>query len=163
MSTPGIAPRQAEQPQAVQHCPHAQGHLTLEAFSRMTAGGSFSVWELTKSVKLSSELQALRRFIGYHGVHLRDPSQAYVLLQVELNASDTNEFQQVMYAWLDDGRKQTQLQVWQDPASSGEGPRLLLEGTVNLLKLQTAPHKLRLLGGEGGSVPIAILGNIMLR
>ena len=162
-SGPEIAPRHAGQPLAVQQRPQPQDRLTLEAFSRMAAGGAFSVWDITKSVTLSSESQTLRRFIGYHSVHPRHPSRAQVLLQVELAVPDTGEIQQVTAAWLTAKGKQRQLQAWHAPASVGGGLRLLVEGSVDLHQLQTVPHRLVLMGGEGGSVPIATLDNIMLR
>jgi len=161
-SGPEIARRQAGQPQAVQWCPQPQGHLTLEAFSRMAAGGAFSVWDITKSVTSTSEVQALRSFIVYHGVHPRNPSRAQVILQVELTVSASGELQQVTGGWLEVESKQLQIKVWQEPASVGGGLRLLVESSVDLHKLQTAPHKLKLMGGAGGSVHIATLDNIML-
>lgn len=162
-SGPEIAPRQAGQPQAEQRCPQPQGHPTLEAFSRMAAGGAFSVWDITKSVTLTSEVQALRSFIVYHGVHPRDPSRAQVILQVELTVPASGEPQHVTGGWLEVESKRLQLKVWQEPASVGGGLRLLVESSVDLHKLQTVPHILKLIGGEGDSVPFAILDNIMLQ
>lgn len=161
-SGPEIEPRQAGQPQAVQQCP-PQAHPTLEAFSRMAASGVFSVWDITKSVTLSSEAHALRSFIVYHAVHPRNPSGAQVILQVELTDSASGELQHVTEAWLEVESKRLQVKVWQEPASVGGGLRLLVESFVDLHKLQTVPHLLSLIGGEGGSVPFAILDNIRLR
>jgi len=162
-SGPEIAPRQVGQPQAVQRCPQPQDHLTPEALSRMAAGGAFSVWDITKSVTLRSEVQALRSFIVYHGVQPGNPSRAQVILQVELTVSANGELQQVTGGWLEVESKQLQLKVWQEPASVCGGLRLLVEGAVDLHRLQTVPHKLKLVGGDGGSVRIATLYNIMLR
>ena len=129
----------------------------------MAAGGAFSVWDITGSVTLRSEVQALRGLIVYHGMQSRDSSRTHVLLQVELTLSRTGELQQVTQAVLSQPGIKFNLQVWQQPASAGEGPRLLLAGVVDLRKLQTLPHKLELKGGDGGSVTIATIENIMLR
>lgn len=153
----------AEQPQAVRECPEPQGSLTIEAFSRMAAGGAFSVWDITGSVTSSSEMQALRSLIVYHGMRPRTQSRTHVLLQVELTLSPTGGFLPVTTAVLRGPTSESRLQIRQEPSAAGAGPRLLLEGVVDLHKLQTFPHKLELMGGEGGSVKIATIENIMLR
>jgi hypothetical protein len=129
----------------------------------MAAGGAFIVWDITKSVTLSSEVQALRSFIVYHSVHPRNPSRAQVILQMELTVSDSGELQQVTGVSLEAHRPNVPFQIRQEPASVGGGLRLLVEGSVDLHKLQTVPHRLHLVGGDGGWVQIATLGNIMLR
>ncbi len=157
-----IAPRQAGQLQAVQWCLQPQGHLTLEAFSRIAADGAFSVWNITKIVRFHSEVQALRSFIVYHSVHPKNPSRTHVILQVELTVSASGELQQVTRGLLKVRSKQLDVNIWQDPASVGGGLWLLVEGSVDLHQLQTVPHELALMGGDGGSVHIATVDNIML-
>ncbi|MFY0526770.1 hypothetical protein ACN28I_27720 [Archangium gephyra] len=112
---------------------------------------------------MSSEVQALRSFIGYHSVHPRNPSRAQVILQMELTVSDSGELQQVTGVSLEANRQNVHLQVRQAHASVGGGLRLLVEGSLDLHRLQTVPHDLYLKGRGGGSVRTAILANIMLR
>jgi hypothetical protein len=160
---PGLVTASAGQPQAVQECPCQQGSLTLEAFSRIAVGGAFSVWDITGSVKLNSEVQALRRFIGYHNMYPRDPSQARVLLQVEMTLSHAGESERVTTAQLVFHNEIHRFQVWQERASTGGGTRLLLEGVVDIRELQSAPHRLILKDGEGSSEKTTTLDNIMIR
>lgn len=153
----------ADQTQTERECPRQQRSLTLEAFLRMAADGAFSVWDITRSIASSSEVKALRGFIGYHSINPRVPSRTHLLLQVELTLSPTGESQQVTKAQLAAFRTTYTLQVRQEPACAGEELRLLLEGTVDIHKLQSVPHELTLSVGAGASVKLATLKNIMVR
>ncbi|MFY0562963.1 hypothetical protein ACN28E_03885 [Archangium lansingense] len=86
-----------------------------------------------------------------------------MLLQVELTLAAANGSQRVTQAMFVARGKTYPLQVWQAPASEGEAHRFLLEGFVDIHRLQSMPHKLILSGGEPRSVTIAILDNIMIR
>ncbi|WP_147333064.1 hypothetical protein [Archangium gephyra] len=146
-----------------QKCSDQQRSLTNEAFSRMESDGPFSVWDVTPSVTWTPSVQVLRKLIIYHSIRSQAPSETRVLFQVELMHSPASASWRITHAMLHIARDQSTLHVWQAPAPSGEGVRLLLEGIADVSKLQNIPARIVLSGGEDGSEELAVLGNIMLR
>jgi hypothetical protein len=145
-----------------QKCPDQQSSLINEAFSRMEPDGPFSIWDITQNVTWTPSVQALRRLIVYHSIRAQAPSQTRVLFQVELMHTPASAAWRITHAMLYIAREKFSLHAWQAPASSGEGVRLLLQGTVDVSKLQNVPVQLVLSGGEEGSEEFAVLDNIML-
>jgi hypothetical protein len=129
----------------------------------MEPEGPFSVWDITGRITWTPDLQGLRRVIVYHSIHAKDSAKTHMLLQVELTHSLASTARQMTGAALHLGNNDSWLLIWQAPDSSGEVLRLLLQGTVELHRLQNAPHQIILWGGEGGMEQLAVFDNIMLR
>ncbi|KFA94864.1 hypothetical protein Q664_00460 [Archangium violaceum Cb vi76] len=129
----------------------------------MEPDGPFSVWDITRSITWTPDVQGLRRVIVVHSIRPRDSSKTHLLLQVELTHSLASAARQMTRAVLYLGNNESWLSVWQDPDSSGEVLRLLLQGTVDLHRLHKAPHQLVLSRGEERIERLAVIYNILLR
>ncbi|HEX5753005.1 MAG TPA: hypothetical protein VFZ09_42785 [Archangium sp.] len=173
-AAPDVAPSEQDVPSTASASkspqqPHAQEgpgqrvSLATEAFSRMEPEGPFSVWDITGRVTWTPDLQGLRRVIVYHSIRATDSAGTHMLLQVELTHPLASIARRLTGAKLRQGTNDSWLLIWQAPDSSGEVLRLLLQGTVELHRLQNSPHKLMLLGGEEGMEQLAVFDNIMLR